>query len=224
MLKIRRKKKVFTPTGTSDLLIESIISNEALYGKVLDLGAGTGYVGLKLSKSSESNFELYASDLTNTSKQLIKLNAKLNKIKIIAKSGNLFAPWKGNRFDFIVNDVSGISEQIANISNWFKGISCKSGKDGTNLTIKVINQAKNYLNSKGVLYFPTLSLSKEKKILEAAKKKFKTVKKIAEKEWVLPKEMNSHQNLLEKMKKKGYIKYKKKFGLIIWTTKIYKAF
>ena len=224
MFKIKTQKKVFVPTGTSDLLINSILTNFKLHGKVLDLGAGTGYVGLKLLKNSKKKFKLYASDISKASNKIIKLNAKLNKLKVDVKSGNLLYPWKGYRFDYIINDVSGVSEEIANISSWFNNVSCKSGKDGTKLTIKILSQAQKYLSLNGVLFFPILSFSKEKKIFNLAKKKFKKVKKIGNKEWILPKEMIPHFKLLEKMKKKGYINFRKKFGLITWTTKIYMAY
>ena len=221
---IKYKKNTFIPTGTSDLLVESVKKKLKIQGKVLDLGAGSGYVGLKLLNLFKDKFNLFASDIGKSSVQTIKSNAKINKKEIIIKTGSLFKPWKNYKFDFIINDVSGISEDVAKISPWFKNVSCKSGKDGTKLTVKIIKESKNFLNKKGVICFPILSFANENKILESAKKQFRYVKKIGYKEWLLPKEMITKILILESLKKKGYINYKKKFGLVIWTTKIYIAY
>jgi len=221
---IKYKKNTFIPTGTSDLLVESVIKKLKIKGKVLDLGAGSGYVGLKLLNVFQDKFNLFASDIEKSSIQTIKSNAKINKKKIIIKIGSLFKPWKNYKFDFIINDVSGISEDVAKISPWFKNVSCKSGKDGTKLTVQIIKESKKFLNKKGIICFPILSFANENKVLESAKKQFKYVKKIGYKEWLLPKEMMSKILILESLKKKGYINFKKKFGLVIWTTKVYIAY
>jgi len=221
---IKYQKNTFIPTGTSDLLVESVKKKLKIKGKVLDLGAGSGYVGLKLLNLFNDKFNLFASDIGKSSTQIIKSNAKINKKKIIIKTGSLFKPWKNYKFDFIINDVSGISEDVARVSPWFKNVSCKSGIDGTKLTVKIIKESKNFLNKKGVICFPILSFANENKILESAKKQFRYVKKIGYKEWLLPKEMISKILILESLKKKGYINFKKKFGLVIWTTKIYIAY
>lgn len=218
------KKNIFIPTGTSDLLIKSIESNLKIKGKVLDLGAGSGYVGLNLLNLFKDKFELFASDIGKSSSKLIKSNAKINKKKIIVKTGSLFKPWKFYKFNYIINDVSGIAEDVAQISPWFKNVSCNSGIDGTKLTVKIIEDANNFLYKSGVICFPVLSFSNEKKVLRITKKKFRYVKKIGYKEWILPKEMISKIQKLEKLKKKGYINFKKKFGLIVWSTKIYMAY
>jgi methylase of polypeptide subunit release factors len=223
-LLIKYKKKIFIPTGTSDLLIESVKKNLKIKGEVLDLGAGSGYVGLKLLSLFKDKFELFSSDIGKYTAKIIKLNAKINSKKVTVKTGSLFKPWKGYKFDFIVNDVSGISEDVAKISPWFKSVSCKSGKDGTKLTLKILKESKKFLKKKGVICFPVLSFAKEDKILENAKKQFKNVKKIGHKKWQLPKEMISRQLLLDNLRKKGFINFEKKFGLVIWTTNVYIAY
>lgn len=222
-LVINLKKNTFIPTGTSDLIIESVKKKLKIKGNVLDLGAGSGYVGIKLLNLFKDKFNLFASDIEKTVTKIIKSNAKINKKDIVVKTGSLFKPWKNYKFDFIINDVSGISEDIAKISPWFKDVSCKSGKDGTKLTTQIIKDSKNFLRKGGVICFPVLSLANEDRVLETAKEQFKYVKKIGYKEWVLPNEMMSKVLILERLKKKGYINFKKKFGLVIWTTKVYVA-
>ena len=142
----------------------------------------------------------------------------MQKLEVCLKFG------KKKKFNFIINDISGISEDVAKISPWFKNVSCKSGKDGTKLTIKVIKDSKIFLKKKGILCFPVISFANEKKIINFTKKKFKNLKIIGLNEWPLPKEMIKKISMLEKLKKKGYINYKNNFGIIIWYTKIFIAY
>ena len=69
-----------------------------------------------------------------------------------------------------------------------------------------------------------MSFSDSNKIISFAKRKFQKVKKINKKKWPLPKEMIKYISTLEKLKKKGYINFEKKFGIIIWSTEIYLAY
>ena len=223
-LKINFSRRVFKPTGTSELLISSIKKNLRLRGEVLDLGAGSGYIGLKLLRLFKSRFNLSASDIDKKSVEFIKKNARLNNLNVNAKTGSLLKIWKKKKFDFIINDISGVSEDIAKISPWFKNVSCKSGRDGTKLTTKVIKKSKKFLKKKGILCFPIISFANEKKIINLTKKNFKKLKVIGFNEWPLPKEMLNKISMLEKLKKKGYISYKNNFGMIIWYTKIFIAY
>ncbi len=156
----------FEPTGTSELLVQSSSKFIKQNKKILDFGCGIGVVGISIFKKNKIKSHLYASDISKSSVKLSKLNAIKHKVKMIAKVGNLFDPWKGEKFDIILNDVSGISQKIAKVSPWFKNTSCVTGDDGTALTIKIISEAKKYLNKNGAIIFPVLSLSDKKKLLD----------------------------------------------------------
>lgn len=223
-IKLELSNNVFHPTGTSDLLIEAIKDHLRLNGSVLDVGAGSGYVGISLLKIFKKKFKLFASDLDKKTINLIKLNAKKNNVNINAKEGDLLKPWKKEKFNFIINDVSGVAEKVAKISPWFNRVSCMSGEDGTKLVKKVINEANNHLLKDGVLIFPVLSFSNTSKIIKYAKNKFKYVKKISSKQWLLPKTMYKDLATLKKLKKKKIINYKVNFGMLLWKTDIYFAF
>ena len=89
---------------------------------------------------------------------------------------------------------------------------------------QILKQSKKYLKKNGKLIFPIVSLSNKRKILKIAKKYFKTVKLMDSKDWPLPKSMYSKSNLLDNLKKKGHISFKRKFGLILYTSDIYIAY
>jgi methylase of polypeptide subunit release factors len=71
--------KVFLPTGTSELLVRTISSQIKQSGSMLDLGCGTGLVGISLAKPGLINFIIYFSDRSseyvNVAK--IKIDSKI---------------------------------------------------------------------------------------------------------------------------------------------------
>jgi len=222
---IIKSKKVFTPNATSDLLVTSTIKNIKKKSDILDLGCGTGFVGLTICKNSRFDNNYYFSDISSKAIALCKKNAKKNKIKIEAKIGEILEPWKNKKFDIIVESVSGIAKKVANVSPWYtNNIPCDCGEDGTLLVNKVLKASSNYLKKNGKIIFPIVSFSDKGKILKIAKKYFKKVKLITSKDWPLPKSMYSRSELLNQLKKKGIINFKTKYGLILYTSDIYIAY
>ena len=220
---IKLQDGVFHPTGTSDEIIKAVSVNIVSPGKVLDLGCGSGVVGFALHILGKSKGKLYASDLSAEAVMLIKENANNLSIPIDSRQGSIFEPWENKSFDFIVDDISGIAEQVAEISPWFSETSCSSGKDGTNLVIQAITSSPEHLNKDGKFFFPVLSLSNSKKIIETANTVFKSVTKVAQKEWKLPDEMKEHMDTLVDLKSKGLIHFEEKYGWLLWSTDVYMA-
>lgn len=218
--------KAFYPTSTSDELIngfKKFQNVEKKIGKTLDLGCGIGIVGIILNYLKLIKSPLYASDTSINAINLGLINYKKHKCKVVVKQGSVFEPWKNEKFDYILNDISGVAEDIAKISPWFNNVPCASGKDGTDLVIKVIKNASKFLNPNGVLFFPILSLSNTNKIINSAKKNFSQVTKISHKEWPLPESMKKHLKILEDFSNKKIIKINEKFGMVLWYTEIYFA-
>ena len=98
---------IVIPTYNEASIIEKLILEIQNNFEVLDLGCGTGIIGVAIMKSF-SNLKMYCSDLDEKSVKLTKQNFKQHKLKADNRSGNLFTPWERKKFDYIVNEVSGI--------------------------------------------------------------------------------------------------------------------
>ena len=61
----------------------------------------------------------------------------------------LFEPWSGSKFDVIVDDISGVAQEMAAVSPWFDGVPCDSGRDGTSLVVDIIRAAPGILRAAG---------------------------------------------------------------------------
>ena len=215
--------KVFKPTGTSELLVE--ISNKIIKEekKILDLGCGCGIVGISIAKKKKIKRKIYFSDVSEEACKNTQLNCNKLSVKSDVRKGSLFEPWKNTKFDVIVSDVAAIASEVSKISPWYNNCVNGSGYDGTKHVIKFIMNAKNFLNKKGKIIFPIISLSNEKKIKSYLKKSFSKIKLETTKEWPMPTSMYKREKLLQKLKNKKIIFYKKKFGLLIFKTQIYSA-
>lgn len=215
---------VFVPTGTTKVLAEAVCPYVQKPGKLLDLGCGSGAVGIALHQMGVVKDPLYASDVSEAAVECVKKNAALNNCPVIARAGSMFAPWADEKFDYIVDDVAGIAEEVARHSPWYNKVSCESGTDGTVLVRQIIKEAAGHLNLGGLFVFPVISFSNIPAILTAAREHFSHVKQLSHTEWPLPKEMYAHADLLKKLQAHGHIQFIEKFGMILYFTDVYVAY
>ena len=222
-LNILVNDNVFKPTGTSQLLIRVAKKKINPKKKVLDLGCGSGIIGITLAKQLNIKSKIYFSDISESACKNTLQNCKKFKIKNEIKKGSILNPWFNYKFDYIISDVAAIAEEVSKISPWYKNSINNSGKDGTNHIIEIIKQVKNHLYTNGLFLFPIISLSNEKKILKQLKKTFKYYRKIDSQVWPIPPQMSKKQKLLKKLKQKKFINYENKLGMLTFKTDIYIA-
>ena len=84
-----------------------------------------------------------------------------------------------------------------------------------------MKNANKYLVNKGKIFYPILSLSNKKKILDYSNNYFSSTKKVMSIKWPLPKIFYSNKKLLQNLKDKKIIFYEEKFGILIATTDVY---
>jgi len=214
---------VFRPTETSKLLYEASLNKVKENSKVLDLGCGTGVLGIAL-KRYKPNFHLYASDIDMPAIEVCRKNLRKHKIEATLKQGSMFDCWNNGLFDLIINDISGIAESVASISPWFDGVSCSSGIEGDRLTCDIIKKSHNFLANSGKLILPIISLSNTEKILDILAGSFNNTKKIISREWPLPNDLYDKRSILDELKSKKIISFEEKFGMLVAKTEIWEAY
>ena len=220
---LEKDDKVFTPTGTSKVLVEAIIENVKEKRKILDLGCGCGAIGLSLFKNNIVKEPIYASDISKEAVSNFTTNSEKYNCKSIVKQSHLLNEWEEGQFEMIVCDVSAISEEVAKFSNWFDVTSCKTGADGSVLMKEIFENVEKYIKKPGHFYFPIISLSNVDLIKEYSFSKFKNIKKIKRFNWPLPEEMLKHFKTLKELKEKKFVDFKEVLGMVICYTDVYEV-
>jgi methylase of polypeptide subunit release factors len=222
-IKLFISKKIFTPNLTTNLLVDACNKIINKNKKVLELGCGSGIISSYLYKKKIIN-KIYCSDISEQAIMCSVKNAKYLKAKYEIKISNLFDNWKDESFDYIINDVSAISESLNKMTNWYKYTTNQSGIDGTKFTIEILKTFKNHLKKKGSLIFPIIGLSNKYKILNFMKEKKIKNKLVAFQEWPLPKEFYKYKKKLLDLNKKKIIQIEEKLGFLTTKTDIYQCF
>lgn len=111
-------------------------------GRVLDLGAGNGFLSLLAARHAES---VVATDINPCSAAFIEFNARLNGVASIEpRLGDAFTPVVGERFDLIVMNAPFV------ISPSQSFIYRDSGLPGDAFLEQVVRTAGDYLHAGGV--------------------------------------------------------------------------
>jgi len=190
---------------------------------LLDLGCGVGPISVWAALSGASH--VYAVDIMSQACECARLNADRAGVgdKVTVLCGDLFEPVKDKQFDVIINDVSGIAEQAARVSPWYPASIPSGGDDGTDVAIRVLSSAKDYLTPEGVLYFATSSLSDVGKILAQAREVFGSgIEKLASYRFPFCPELMKAIDVLKKMKDAGTISFETRRSRYLWTLDIFR--
>lgn len=217
---------VFQPNKTTELLLEAVLARDLTGKAALDLGCGSGVVGSVIRKLSNPA-SMQGSDISPAAVANARANAARLGLEIDFREGSLFEPWAGRRFDVIIDDVAAVADPFARLSPWYPPeIICDAGTDGTANTIRMLERAGEHLAPGGVLFFPTVSLSNEVKILEAARSRFPRVECVNKKSWPFREDFwarISASEICRKMIDEGVVKVAQRGSRWLWDTSIYLA-
>ena len=211
---------IFKENLTSKLLKEAsikIVNKQNSISKILELGCGDGNISKYLLKNQKKRNILCASDISNKA-----INVAKKKIdqKINFKTGDLFSPWKGRKFNVIISDVSSINDEVALLSPWYKNIKCSSGQDGLNNIKNILTNIDKYAEKNSLFILPIISLCNTSKLTNLLKKKFKKVLLTKKIEWPLPPFFFKNIINFKILKKQKKIEFREKFGICIAYTRV----
>lgn len=156
---------VLIPRPDTEILVEYLIDYiKTNYGnediKILDLGIGSGAIGLSLAYYCKNIF-LYASDISPEAIRISKINKdrfKLDNVKIL--EGDLFEPFEKleKTFQIIVSNPPYIeSKEIDRLQTEVKDyepmLALDGGADGLKYYRDISKRAKEFLESGGLLIY-----------------------------------------------------------------------
>ncbi|MDG2450597.1 MAG: class I SAM-dependent methyltransferase [Saprospiraceae bacterium] len=208
---------VFKRNLTSKILEEqsaAIISSKKSLLSVLEVGCGDGNISFNLAKNFPKN-SYSASDISAEAISQARL-CETSSINFMVSSG--IDIWLDQKFDLVICDISAISEQIAHLSDWYEGVSCKTGIDGLEIVMPIIQNVRNILNPGGIFIIPVISLCNvplQKEVLNSVFSSIEYSKKI---NWPMPKDLLSRMEENAISLESNYLSVERKFDLVVAST------
>lgn len=214
--------EAFAPTSTSQMLAKVVdIPRDST---VLDLGCGVG--NLAIFAALKGARQVYAVDVMPEACALARRNAERNGVadRVDVRCGDLFAPLNSLAFDVIIDDVSGIADEVARLSGWFPEPVPTGGPDGTQHVTAMLQSVSKRLHPGGVLYLPISSLSNVSKILHAARSAFGSkIEQLSQVNFPFCPELRQHFDRLCTLKEQGIIDFTTRGSRAVWSLQIYRA-
>jgi len=159
-LKFKIDKRALIPRPETEILvqvaIEQLKAMNIVSPRVLDLGTGSGCIGVAIAKLFPQSI-VWAADISAQALQLAKENACLNNVDIKFLQGDLFSALENiqEKFDLIISNppyvaISQLGALPCEIS--FEPVEAlEAGIDGLDFYRHIINKAAIYLNNNGLL-------------------------------------------------------------------------
>ena len=124
--------------------------------KVLDLCTGSGCIGISVKKLCQ-NTEVTLADISEGALAVAKKNAENLNANVTLIRGNLFENIEG-RFDYILSNPPYIPSQVIQglmpeVKDHEPRLALDGEEDGLAFYRRIIEQAPDYLNSNGRIYF-----------------------------------------------------------------------
>jgi release factor glutamine methyltransferase len=139
---------VFRPISDTWLLADALDDEPLLPGaRVLDLCSGSGALAIRAARRADAT----AVDVSRRAVAAIRLNARLNGVKVRALRGDLFDAVPGQQFNAIVSNPPYVPAPSDELPARGRTRAWDAGRDGRALLDRICEQAPRHLRPDGVL-------------------------------------------------------------------------
>lgn len=174
--KFKVTKDVLSPRMETEELIYKVIEYIKSINKnnikILDLCTGSGIIGITLQKELESkSLEVVASDISQEALKVAKENAIMNEAEVKFIQSDIFENIN-EKFDIIVSNPPYIAynDKITmedNVLNYDPHLALFAEEDGMYFYREIVENAKEYLEEDGIVFFE-IGYDQREKILKLA--------------------------------------------------------
>ena len=182
--KFKVTNDVLSPRMETEELVYKVIDyikeNDLRNIKILDLCTGSGIIGITLKKELEEfDVKILASDISSRALTVAKENASSLEADISFVESDLFSNIK-DKFDIIVSNPPYIAyddkETIKeNVLNYDPHLALFADEDGMYFYRNIVEEARQYLTEKGIIFFEIGYNQKEKINILGKNNGFETV-------------------------------------------------
>lgn len=174
--KFKVTKDVLSPRMETEELIYKVIEYIKSINKnnikILDLCTGSGIIGITLRKELESkSLEVVASDISEDALKVAKENAIMNEAEVKFIQSDIFENIN-EKFDIIVSNPPYIAynDKVTmedNVLNYDPHLALFAEEDGMYFYREIVENAKEYLEEDGLVFFE-IGYDQREKILKLA--------------------------------------------------------
>ena len=148
-------ESVLIPRPETEYFIEKIIDRVYEPKKIIDVGTGSGCIGLSLAKHFTDS-EVHLTDISLDALSVAGINSKKNKINVNIYESNLLREVRGNDFDLIVANLpyiptADIGALPVEVVHYEPLIALDGGEDGLDYIDQLLKQARYKLSATGLL-------------------------------------------------------------------------
>jgi release factor glutamine methyltransferase len=147
-------EKVYEPAEDTFLLAENVMIKKT--DNVLEIGAGTGIIGIIVSKRVKS---VVAVDINRFAVECTQKNAEINHAHVDVKLGDLFEPVEQDKFDLILFNTPYLPTDEDEMVKDELEVAWDGGKDGRSIINRFIKDLPKHLNIGGRVQLVQSSLS-----------------------------------------------------------------
>lgn len=212
---------VFRPTHISLALADSLDLRPG--ETVVDVGCGSGVLSFVAAKLGAGR--TYGSDISEESVRVATENARLLGLadRTEFRAGSLFEPLRDVTADVIIGDVSGIPDDLAEVTGWFPD-GHAGGPTGAEVPVAMLESIGDCLRPGGRMYLPTATIQDENRVLAAARRIFGpgNLAEVVEREFPLP-ALVAKSKAVARLMTDGLIALRQRGSRFLWRLAIWRC-